>query len=217
MSEQTTVERPKTKPRFSRQQVLIVLGLLAINLAIYGGIWLLKQNNESRTRAPAATAGETLELREAYKQALALALSWQSDAQLASAMTSWQVSSGDRLTLNRSAWSFQFYSPSAHQVELVSVDAQGPRAGRRQAVNTALQDVVPDWSVDSDDLLLTFLSYGGQEFISAYPRANVHLQLKSENTGRSMWYVTAVDPVARQSLMVGVDAHSRQVVMSEKD
>jgi hypothetical protein len=74
---------------------------------------------------------------------------------------------------------------------------------------------VPDWSLDSDTLLLSFLGYGGQEFMNAHPSANVHLQLTAKDGGRATWFVTAVDPVARQSLTVGLDAHSREVVFSE--
>jgi hypothetical protein len=74
---------------------------------------------------------------------------------------------------------------------------------------------VPDWDLGSDELLLTFLSLGGREFISHHPRANVHLQLKGEDGRQAVWYVTAVDPVVSESLTVGIDAISRQVVVSD--
>jgi hypothetical protein len=127
------------------------------------------------------------------------------------------VANGERLTLQRSAWSFQFFSPYTGRIQMVNVDGQGAQAGPQQVVRIAPVQVVPDWGVDSDELVLTFLSYGGKGFIGAHPRANVHLQLKAGEDARPMWYVTAVDPVLREAHMVSIDARTRQVVMTEVD
>ena len=215
MSEQTEMQRPNKKRRFSHGQKLILLGVVAVNVCLYATVLLLVQTGEPPKSAPDLTTGEPLELQGAYERALTLALSWQPDAQLVGVTTSWQLAAGDSLTLQRPAWSFSFYSPAVGQIQTVFVDQKGVQAGRRQAASTAPQRVAPDWSLDSDDLLLTFLSYGGQDFMGVHPSANVHLQLKGEETGRSIWYITAVDATARQSLMVTVDAHSREVVLGE--
>jgi hypothetical protein len=200
----------------NRWRKLMLLGIVVVNLCLYGAVFLMSKQVWPSKSAPELTAGQALELPAAYEQAQALALSWQPDAQLTGATTSWQLAAGDRLTLNRSAWSFSFYSPATRQIQVVTVDQNGAQAGRRQSVAIAPQHVKPDWSLGSDSMLLTFLSYGGQDFIGAHPAANVHLQLKGE-AGRSIWYITAVDPASRQSLMVGIDAHSRQVVLSKVD
>lgn len=215
MSDLTETRDPRSRPRISRQQVLILLGLALVNLCLYGGIWLSSQRSTPVRRPPALMAVEPLELRAAYEQAQALALAWQLDAQLSGVTTSWQLSSGDQLTMHRPAWSFSFYSPGARQVQVVAVDQRGAQAALQGPVDVAPQHVEPDWNLDSQDLLVTFLSYGGEAFLSAHPRANIHLQLKGEGAGRSIWYVTAVDPVARQTVIVGVDARSRQVVLTK--
>lgn len=216
MSSLAAKDESKTKQQFNRRQVVILLGIIVINLCLYGTMFVMSRGGKSTPRATTTVeTGEPLELREFYKEAVALALGWQADAQLVSATTSWQLASGDRLTLQRPAWSFSFYSPSTNQVMVVTADQRGAQAGRQYSVSAAPQQVVSDWQLGSDDLLLTFLSYGGQDFLSTHPSANIHLQLKQDDEGRSVWYVTAVDPVARQSLIVGVDALSRQVVPSE--
>jgi hypothetical protein len=204
---------PQARQGFSRRQKLMLLGVVVINLCLYGMVFLMRGQGGPARNEPWSVVGKPLELQAAYEQALAL--SWQSDAQLVGATTSWQLAAGDRLTLHRPAWSFSFYSPAARQVQTVIVDQHGAQAGHRQSVSVAPQRAAPDWRLDSDDLLLTFLSYGGEDFISAHPSANVHLQLKGEETGRSTWYIIAVDPVARQSLIVGVDARSREIVKVE--
>jgi len=206
---------PRDAGRLSRRQVLVLLGLVMVNLCLYGAIWLLGQGNEPGSQTVAWPMGAAVELRTAYEQASALASGWQSDATLVGVTTSWQLASGDRLTLHRPVWSFSFHSPLAHQVQVIVVDESGAQAGPRQSAWKAPRSVMADWSLDSEDLLLTLLSYGGEAFISAHPSANIHLQLRAGGADRSIWYITAVDPVARQSLVVGVDAQTRQVVLSE--
>jgi hypothetical protein len=195
----------------------MIVGVFLVNLCLYGGMFLLANGVSATTSAPKLTTGQKLELRAAHAQALAVALSWQPDAELVGATTSWRLAGGDRLTLHRPAWSFSFYSPAARQVQVVTVNQQGAQAGPQQAVDMPPQRAGLDWHLDSDDLLLTFLSYGGQAFINAHPSANIHVQLKGEGIGRSTWYITAIDPVTRQSLLVGVDALSRQVVLNATD
>lgn len=198
-----------------RWQKLMLVGMLLVNLCLYGMVFLLAGGTKSAPSAPKLVVDQSLDLSTAYKQALALALSRQPEVQLVSATASWQLAAGDRLTLSRPAWSFSFYSPATHQVQVVTVDQRGAQAGPQQLVDAVPQHAKLDWNVNSDDLLLTFLSHGGEEFIGSYPKANIHLQLKGEDAAHSIWYITAVDPVARQSLIVGVDAFSRQVVMSK--
>lgn len=215
MSDTIETQTPKNHKRFNRPQILILLGLLATNLCVYGAMWILSQGSKRVEVPQALTAGEPLELRVAYEQALAQALTWQPDVRVVGATTSWQLAAGDHLTLDRPAWSFSFYSPTVEQVQMLTVDQRGAQAVAFQPVHTPPQHVLADWGVNCDDLLLTFLSYGGKGFLSAYPNANIHLQLKSGEANRPIWYVTAVDPVARQSWIVGIDAQTRQVVLSE--
>jgi hypothetical protein len=215
VSEPTETQPSKTQKRINRPQILILLGMLLINVCVYGGMLILSRGSESIEVPQALTASEPLELRVAYEQALALALQWQPDVQVVGATTSWQLAAGELLTLHRPAWSFSFYSPAAKEVQVLTVDQGGAQAVAFQSARTPPQQVAPDWGLNSDELLLTFLSYGGKAFIGAHPDANIHIQLKAGQADRPVWYITAVDPVARQSLIVGIDAQTRQVVLSE--
>jgi hypothetical protein len=58
------------------------------------------------------------------------------------------------------------------------------------------------------------MGHGGETFLAAHPDANIHAHLVADGPGGALWTLTAVEPVTGQSLMVGVDAHTRQVVFS---
>lgn len=206
----------QTRQGFSLWQKLLLLGLVVVNLGLYGAVILFARGTPSASDAPRLTVGESLDLSTAHEQSLALALSLLPDAQLVGATGSWQLASGDQLTWQRPAWSFSFYSPSTRWLQVVTVDQRGAQAGPRQRVDVAPHHAMLDWSLESDDLLLTFLSHGGEEFIGAHPEANIHMQLKGEDIARSVWYIAAIDPVARQSFVVGVDALSREVVQVDE-
>jgi hypothetical protein len=207
----------KTKPEkgFSRRQKLFLMVLLGINVCIFGGMWLLSASPAPADHAQTLTAGAGLALRDAYKQALAAALGWQPDVQVVGANTSWRLANGDALSLGRPAWSFSFHSAAAGHVQLVTIDQQSARFGPQQPAGAVPQPVAPDWDLDSEELLLTFLSYGGKAFLSAHPGANIHMQLKADEAGRSIWSITAIDPIQRESLLVRVDARTRQVVQAD--
>jgi hypothetical protein len=215
VSNESDTPKPGKKSFLSRRQVLLLLGLALINLCLYAGLVLLKIGTESADRPARQRGAEPVELGVAHEQALALARRWQPDVELVGVTTSWQLASGDQLTLQRPAWSFSFYSSTAHQVQAIIVDQSGATHGPQRPVRQAPLSVAADWSLDSRDLLLMLLSYGGEAFMSAHPSANVHLQLKGDSAERSTWYITAVDAASRQSLTVGVDAQSRQVVLNE--
>jgi hypothetical protein len=209
-----TKRKPKSKRRSSRKRV-VVLGLVTINLAVFAALGMLATSPIPGAGPQVINAGDALAVQDAYQQALTLAWAWQADAYLAGATTSWQLATGDALTLQRPAWSFRFYSPGMAQTQVVTVDGRGPEAGPVQPVRSAPQNVNPDWGLDSDDLLLTFMSYGGQAFMAAHPMANIHAQLKAEGPSQFIWYITAIDAASRQSLLVGVDALTRQVLFGE--
>lgn len=202
------------RQRFSRQQVWILMGLSVLILGVYGvlGALILHRGSRPTQDVAVSAVGRQVELRTAYEQARTLASSWQSDAQLVGATTSWQLAAGDSLTLSRPAWSFSFYSPAARQVQIVTVNVDGAQANRQIPVRVAPSNVEADWDLDSGDLLLIFMAYGGKDFMKRHSRVNIHFQLKGESMGRSIWYLTAIDPVARESFTVSVDALSRQVL-----
>jgi hypothetical protein len=206
-------QKTKTRKRLNHRQKVLLLTLVAVNLCIYGAFaaFILWNQRGSVERSPTMASGQHLELKAARDRARALAVGWQPDVQLVGVTTSWQMASGDRLTLYRPAWSFSFYSPAAGQMQIVAVDMDGALATRQVPVHAAPASVDSDWELDSDELILTFLASGGEDFVRTHSRVNIHFRL-AEDSGRSVWYLTGVDPVARQSLTVRVDALSRQII-----
>jgi len=207
----------QTKRGFSRWVTWLLLGMLVVNILLYGAAFIINKRNKTAERLPPTAAEPPFSLQDAYSQSHTVAANWQSDVYLVNATTSWQLTAGDALTLYRPTWSFSFYSPAARKVQTVIFDEKEVQAGRVRPVSIAPHQAGADWNTNSDDLLLIFLSYGGEEFINDHININLHLQLKGENTGSSTWYLTAIDPVARQSLVIGIDAYSRDVILSENN
>jgi len=197
----------------------ILLLLLAFNAVLIGGAAIINQRNKSaRSSIPpekSIAMAPSFSLRDAYGRAQQQALDWQPDIYLVSVTTSWRLGEQDDLTLYQSTWTFNFYSPKIAQLQTIVVDQQSAQPGRTRSVAAPPHRVEADWSVNSDDLLLTFLGYGGDEFVGNHSNVNIHIQLKGDDTGRSIWYVSALDPVARQSIIVAIDANSREVIFSD--
>ena len=205
---------PPAERRFSRGQIWLLIGVSALIAFVYGilAAVVLGRRTEPEPGIRAVETVESLKLAVARERALALASGWQPDAQLVGVNTSWQLAAGDELTFGRPTWSFRFYSPAARQIQIVMVDKGGARALRQVAVRAAPSPVEADWDLGSQDLMLIFLAYGGKEYLARHANASVHFYLKREGDGRSTWYLSGLDPVARQSFVVGVDALSREVV-----
>jgi len=209
-------EKAPAKKRFSRGQVNLLVTLVIVTLGVYGALTVsFARPKRVPTVITVEPAGDgRLDLGVAHEKAQAWAAGWQSDAQLVGAVTRWQLAGGDRLTPYRPSWSFSFYSPAAGQVQTITVDQAGAQPVRRVSVGKAPVPVEADWNLDSDDLLSTFMAQGGDEFIREHAHVNLHFRLSGQDAGRPIWYLSAIDPEARQSFVVGVDALSRQVVLT---
>jgi hypothetical protein len=210
-------EKAPAKKRFSRGQVTFLVALAIVTLGVYGALTLFfaRQRRVPTPITEGPARGSRLELGVAHKKAQAWAVRWRSDAQLVGAVTRWQLTGGDRLTIYRPAWSFSFYSPAAGQIQTITVDQAGAQPIRRVPVSKAPVPVEADWSLDGSDLLSTFMAYGGDEFMREHAHVNLHFRLSGQDAGRPIWYLSAIDPEARQSFVVGVDALSRQVVLTD--
>lgn len=198
-----------------RLNTLVIVVLVALNLIIYGGIFVMSKR--SGGNSPKPTSLPPVKLYDTYVQSLTVAKAWQQDAYLTSVTRSWQLSKGEQLTLYRPTWAFGFYSPTTGQIQSVSVNRSGAQSGRTQTTTNVPRHAQADWALDSDDLLLTFLSYGGQDFINKHPSLNLHLQLKGQDNGSSVWYFTAVDPISRETFVIGIDAQTHQVISGKDD
>lgn len=214
-SAQELTKGPGIAGRFNRKQKMILagMGLFALSMYLVLGALLLKRGTSDASAVQFAQQGRALALDTARQQAVALATTWQPDAQLVGVSTSWQLASGDQLTLHRATWAFKFYSPAARRLRMVTVGPEGALAPREVPVQTAPAPVEADWGLDSDDLLLTFIASGGEQFIKQHALASIHFQLKRTDAGQSIWYMAAIDPVTRDSHSVSVDALSRQIVV----
>ncbi len=206
-----------SKSIINRRTVWILLVLLAFNAVLIAGAIIINQRTQDSTSSePERTVAmaPSFSLRDAYGRAQQQALTWQQDIYLVSVTTSWRLDQQDDLSLYQSTWTFSFYSPSAGQAQTIVVNQQSAQPGRTRSLPAPPHRVEADWSINSDDLLVTFLGYGGDEFVGNHSHVNIHIQLKGDDTGRSIWYVSALDPVARQSVIVGIDAQSREVVLN---
>jgi hypothetical protein len=85
---------------------------------------------------------------------------------------------------------------------------------RQVSVSKAPVPVKADWSLGSDELLYTFMAHGGEAFVREHAHVNLHFYLSGQDAGRPIWYLSAIAPEARQSFVVGVDALSRQVILT---
>jgi hypothetical protein len=209
-------EQAPAKQRFSRGQLTVLVALVIVTLGIYGALtaFFARQKLVPTSIAVEPARDGRLELGVAHEKAQTWAVGWRSDAQLVGAVARWQLAGGDRLTPYRPSWSFSFYSPAAGQVQTITVDQAGAQPVRRVPVSKAPVPVEADWSLDGDDLLSTFMAYGGNEFMREHAHVNLHFRLSGQDAGRPIWYLSAIDPEARQSFVVGVDALSRQVVLT---
>jgi hypothetical protein len=209
-------EEAPAKKRFDRTQAQILVTLVLVTLGVYGALTVFfarpKRVPSSMTVEPERDG--RLELGVAHEKAQTWAVRWQADAELVSIVTRWQLAGGDRLTPYRPSWSFGFYSPALSELQILTVDQAGVQPVRQVSVSKAPAPIDADWSLDSGDLLFTFMANGGEEFVREHAHVNLHFRLSGQDGERPIWYLSAIDPKARQSFVVGVDALSRQVVLA---
>ncbi len=211
-----TENPPTLAPPASRQRTL-VWALIALNLCVYGVLAFFFFSPRARPEpiTPVIESDPQLTLQQAHDQAISLALQWQADAQLVGVSTSWQLAGGDRLTLYRPTWSFSFFSPAQQQMQWIVVDRQSSYVVRTWAARAADLPVKADWSMDSNDLLLTFLAAGGDDFLKSHSLVNIHMHLQqdpNQDQNRSIWSITALDPQKQQSFTLHIDAISRAIL-----
>jgi hypothetical protein len=218
----TLRETAPPQPRFTEAQKTVLFGMAAALLVVYGTLaiivvryWPAPVPVHAPAPAPVLAAPVEAgkpELRVAREQARAWVAGWQPDAQLVSAVAGWQLAGGDRPAPGQASWSFSYYSPAAGLVQIVTVDRAGARPIRQIPVGKAPAPVTADWSLGDGDLLLTFLSHGGEAFLRRHAHVSLHFRLSAQERDRAVWYLSAIAPEARESHVVAVDALSRQVV-----
>jgi len=149
--------------------------------------------------------------RHAYTVAAATALSWQPDAQLASAMTHWRYLEGRWSGLE--IWTLQFYSPAAQRLAtIVFRDGQGRLVRDELSPYPMTTFDVEDWQIDGLQALEVWWREGGESFLAHYPEVDLTARLRQDE-GRPVWTVTGLTD--HQAWLVVVDGCSGEPLSDE--
>jgi len=198
----------------------LIEALLGIGMGI-GGLLLLAYFlwgdalglGSLMTNSDATLAQEPIELWDACEQAHDAALAQAADAQLVSASTQWQTVSEEMLLSGADDWSLVFYS--AENSAVLDVVATG---GAAQVVNQTRVWVAPQvldegkWRAGPTDALLTFLAYGGSEFLQEHPQALVDLHLAKSDDAGPTWTIVTLDASDQSAFSLLVDGETGQVI-----
>lgn len=173
----------------------IGLFLVLTGLLILGLVGLLSGGSSPAPARAVRWTGLTAPLppEQAVQKAQERALAWQQDAVLVRVEASWR--SDERWLEVRTLpvnWLFTYYSPAEGSLASVSVNAnkvqwippmEVPRPPR------PLPPFPPPYGVDQ--MWMTFLGAGGEEFIRQYPDSLIQVVLQMGREG-PVWQVSAV-------------------------
>lgn len=187
----------------TRRQWLILgsLALVVIALLIALMYVLLTAPSGTSELLPSPLPRETFELpvaavtaRSAYGLAQETALKWQGDAYLVSASASWLNTTLD-LFREPVPWAFQFYSPSAGQLQVLSISGGEAKVLRESFAAYVLPAVSTEaWPIDSPQALAAWLNAGGGRFLRTHTLVDVHATLRyDKEKAQVMWFVTGLE------------------------
>ena len=161
----------------------------------------------SQPRATYAAPVAAVTAQSAYGLAREAALAWQGNAYLTSASASWP-NAAEGAFREPVAWVFQFYSPSAGKVNIISVEGGQARPLRQSYAPYKLSAIVPEaWQVDSPQALAGWLNAGGGRFLRAHTLVDVHASLRyDKSSGGVVWYVTGLDSAGEEAFSHAVNA-----------
>ncbi len=191
----------------------IGLFLVLMGLLMLGIVGFLSGSPSSAPDTTARWTGITapLPLEQAAQKGQERASAWQPDAVLVRVEASWRPS--ERWLEIRTLpvmWVFTYYSPSGKAIATVSVGAEKMHWVPPMEVvrpPRALSAFPPPYGVDQ--MWLTFLGAGGEEFVRQHPDALVHILLQMEETG-PIWQVSAVGEEG--SIKVRINAETGVVI-----
>ena len=207
----------------SRPFRLAVIGLLA---ALVGSVfcilaWLVSNQTIFFAAAPAreaaapvreAAAPALFSARQAFERAQPAARAWQGDAVLTRVAANWHAARLDDLAGSGPTWDFTFYSPGAGEQRsiVISSTSTWPIAPQRPHALAPAIDV-GRWQIDSRQAVESFLSNGGQEFVTAQQPVDFFLILGAEEDGHPQWTAMALNPTDSKSYDVLIDATTGKV------
>jgi len=209
------------KKMFSKREWTILIGLVVVVLAVYGGLlWVVTRGGIKVGPVPPRPTPpwQVLTAREAYPLAEGAARAWQSDAKLSNASSSWgSGATPQQLLEGKTTWGFHFISPSTSQFCIVSVMGEQARvidSGRIPSVPVLLE--LSDWHVDSPQALSVFLDHGGRDFLAAHTDADVHLHLLTRIENETLlWLAAGLSTNDRVAHTVPINAVTGAVVETQ--
>jgi hypothetical protein len=112
-------------------------------------------------------------------------------------------------------WAFQFFSPTADRLALVSVTdgaAQVVREG--VSLHPVPTFAAEEWRVDSGEALWTWWNRGGEELVAEHPQADLtmHLRVAEEGGSQPIWTVVGLVAGTEDATTVVVGATDGVVV-----
>ena len=198
----------------TRTQVAVLALLVVVIAGVYALVVVYVRRGRTKPAPPVVRTGSApVPLPEAHDRAMGFALGWQADATLVGVTGGWDLNGPDAAASEQSEWVFRYYSPSAKALQIVLVAIEGTSALHQVPVHEAPLPVEADWQFLGGDMLLTFLAYGGEAFLADHAQASLRVQLSARESGRSIWYVSAIDAASGTSFQVQIDALSREVLI----
>jgi hypothetical protein len=204
---------------FSRKEWTILVALVVLVLAVYGGLlFFVTRGGGAKVESAVPRPTPPWPVRtaqEAYSLAKEVARAWQPDARLSNATSAWgSGATPQELLEGKTTWGFHFVSPAAGQFCVVSVvgdEAQVIESGSIPRVPVLLE--VADWHVDSPQALSIFLDHGGRDFLAAHADADVHLRLLTGIENETLlWLAVGLSANDGLAHTVPIDAVSGAVV-----
>jgi hypothetical protein len=192
---------------------LLLLGLGLILLAAVGALVYDRLLGPAALPPAAGLTDSRVTARRAFAPAGKLAGQWQEDARLAVVSGYWAavgLQPGGQFE-----WAFQFFSPSAQRLALITV-ADG---AARMVRDSASPHPVPtfstqQWRVDNDEALWTWWERGGEDLVAQRPDADLAMQLRMPDGGgeHPVWTVAGLVAGTETAVIVAVDAASGALV-----
>ena len=189
----------------------LLLGLLTVLLAIGTALVLMfvQAQHPSYAAMPAFPAiGGTQSAQQAYTALRQWAKDWAADVQLVSISAS--LVKPERAGLG---WSFQVYSKSKGKLAVVLVEPERIWVLREKSMRYQQRSIDDQsWSIDSPQFLARWWERRGEAIWQQRRAQSVHLSLRSERGGGTMWQISVLDAQGNLIEYWGIRADTGEVL-----
>lgn len=210
-----SVEHAGVMPEGAGARWLLMLGLaLSLALVVVVGVLVYDRLAGPLDPPPAVgLASSRVSARQAFVPAAESARHWQPDARLAAVSGQWSAV-GEQPS-GQVEWAFQFFSPSAQRLALVTVAGKEARVVREGASPHPVPTLSMDeWRVDSDKALWAWWNRVGKDLVAQHPDTHLAMQLRVPDEGgeQPVWTVVGLVAGAEDVQTVTVNATDGTVV-----